>query len=144
LQMPVMDGLEAAKRLREMEENSHFSRYVVASETNVGTGSGSGAGTPTSRSAQNANNNSVTSQPINPPPMSPKARSFSNGRQIVIGVSANSDNDTVEEAFRAGFDAFLAKPFTIDSFYDTFGKVKRTLQCDGTGKSTNKIIKLFS
>ena len=36
--------------------------------------------------------------------------------QIVIGVSANSDHETMEEAFNAGIDEFLPKPFSIEAF----------------------------
>ncbi len=73
LQMPVMDGLEATRRIRAHEK-------------------GKGP------------------------------------RQVIIGVSANSDHETMEEAFEAGIDAFLPKPFSVDAFM----KVVRTaqLQCD--------------
>ena len=39
-------------------------------------------------------------------------------RQFVIGVSANSDHGTMMEAMKAGFDAFIGKPFSIDAFYE--------------------------
>jgi CheY-like chemotaxis protein len=40
--------------------------------------------------------------------------------QVIIGVSANSDNETMEAAFAAGIDAFIAKPFTMQSFKETY------------------------
>jgi hypothetical protein len=40
--------------------------------------------------------------------------------QIIIGVSANSDAETIQDAFLAGVDAFIPKPFTLQSFNDTF------------------------
>lgn len=43
-------------------------------------------------------------------------------RQVIIGVSANSDTDTMEEALLAGADAFISKPFSVDSFYHTVNK----------------------
>lgn len=73
LQMPVMDGLEAVKRIRSMEKN-------------LGRESSSPRG----------------------------QRSLK-----IIGVSANSDHETMEEAFKAGIDAFLPKPFNINSFEKT-------------------------
>lgn len=69
LQMPVMDGLEATRRMRlcEMEH------------------------------------------------MKKRGSSASN-RQRIIGVSANSDEETVQAAYAMGIDAFLAKPFTKRMF----------------------------
>jgi CheY-like chemotaxis protein len=43
--------------------------------------------------------------------------------QRIIGVSANSDGDTIEEAFVAGIDAFIAKPFTMDEFDRTVARL---------------------
>jgi CheY-like chemotaxis protein len=40
--------------------------------------------------------------------------------QLIIGVSACSDNETMEAAFSAGIDAFIPKPFTMQSFNDTY------------------------
>ncbi len=62
LQMPVMDGLEATKRIRGSEKHT---------------------------------------------------------KQIVIGMSANSDHETTVHAFEAGVDTFMAKPFTVETFKAT-------------------------
>eukprot|EP01039_Chlorochromonas_danica_P009403 gene9403-10386_t len=35
---------------------------------------------------------------------------------IIIGLSANSDEDTMQEAHRAGANKFLSKPFTVERF----------------------------
>jgi response regulator of citrate/malate metabolism len=37
-------------------------------------------------------------------------------RLIIIGMSANSDAETVEEALKAGMDGFIAKPFNYKDF----------------------------
>ena len=36
--------------------------------------------------------------------------------QFVIAVSANSDEETVHDALRAGADTFMSKPFAYDTF----------------------------
>ena len=69
LQMPVMDGLEATKRIRMNEQ--------VLSD--------------------------LFGKPIH---------------QLVIGVSANSDHETVEEGLRIGIDDFLPKPFSVPAFVE--------------------------
>ena len=48
----------------------------------------------------------------------------------VIGVSANSDSETANEAIAAGFDAFLPKPFAMDIFHTTVLKVLAKIQED--------------
>jgi CheY-like chemotaxis protein len=35
--------------------------------------------------------------------------------RVIVGMSANSDHDTTQSAFDAGVDAFLPKPFDLDS-----------------------------
>ena len=75
LQMPVMDGLEATRRIRAMEQ---------------------GDGTDDS------------DQQSNRLP-----------RQVIVGVSANSDRDTTTAAFAAGIDAFIEKPFSLAAFQQT-------------------------
>ena len=51
------------------------------------------------------------------------ARTHSN-YQFIIGVSANSDADTIQQAFIAGVDAFIPKPFTLQTFNTTYAKLK--------------------
>lgn len=72
LQMPVMDGLEATKRIREWEK--------------------------------------IQSEPRQ--------------RLIIIGVSANSDSDTAMAAYAAGVDAFITKPFSLDTFLTTYDSLR--------------------
>eukprot|EP01038_Epipyxis_sp_PR26KG_P011766 gene11766-15744_t len=48
-------------------------------------------------------------------------------RIIVIGMSANSDDEIVSEAYKAGFDAFLAKPFNYDAFKQILDSLTTTL-----------------
>eukprot|EP01040_Poterioochromonas_malhamensis_P005952 gene5952-6399_t len=45
----------------------------------------------------------------------------------VVGVSANSDDETVNDAMTAGLDAFMPKPFTNDVFNTTVLKVLQSI-----------------
>ncbi len=74
LQMPVLDGLEATRRIRSWESD------------------------------------------------------LSKKKQFIIGVSANSDSDTLEAAEIAGVDTFMAKPFDVTTFYE------RLKQCSNVGE----------
>ncbi len=76
LQMPVMDGLEATRRIRLLEKTQASSNY----------------------------------------PSFPK--------QLIIGVSANSDHETEEHALKSGMDGFIAKPFTAALFVEMLTKYR--------------------
>jgi CheY-like chemotaxis protein len=75
LQMPVMDGLEATRRLRQLE------------------------------------------QPID-------GDTLALPKNTILGVSANSDDETVAEAVSAGVDGFLSKPFNAAALLSTLEKCK--------------------
>eukprot|EP01040_Poterioochromonas_malhamensis_P010806 gene10806-biopygen2178 len=92
LQMPVMDGLEATRRIRAHE-----------------------------REVENKRGSANHNLP----------------HLVVIGVSANSDHETMEEALKAGIDDFLPKPFSMDAFKEV---VKRSRE----KYYTPQMIPLFS
>lgn len=43
--------------------------------------------------------------------------------QLIIGCSANGDDDTVRETIAAGADDFIVKPFKLDTFQKTLLKI---------------------
>jgi CheY-like chemotaxis protein len=74
-QMPVMDGLEATRRIRAFEKELLITRGI-------------------------------------------------DRHQLIIGVSANSDDEARQEAIQAGIDDFLPKPFTMDAFFKIMKKFR--------------------
>ncbi|RYH22496.1 response regulator [archaeon] len=91
LQMPVMDGIEAVKRLRQFEAQ----RLAIANTT--------GYVDQTSRNTVHDDH---------------AVRMSSQSRQLVIGLSANCEDDVLQETASVGFDAFLPKPFSLNSFLE--------------------------
>jgi CheY-like chemotaxis protein len=105
LQMPVMDGLEATSRIRGSEKAAakKWAASAVFTEQS------------TQKSDEQPEIISIMT------PFSLKRPMFNQfDHQLIIGVSACSDNETMEAAFAAGIDAFIPKPFTLRSFKDTY------------------------
>ena len=72
LQMPVLDGLEMMKRIRQLEAAMELTSRL---------------------------------------------------QHIVIGMSANSDHETSMSAYEVGVDAFLPKPFKVETFRTTLSNL---------------------
>jgi CheY-like chemotaxis protein len=88
LQMPVLDGLEAIRRLRAWEARAH------------------GSGVPAVFGTEAPVITAVLIAGFLHKPY----------HQLVIALSANSDEETRLEALEAGADAFMAKPFSYENF----------------------------
>ena len=106
LQMPVMDGLEATRRIRGIEEEYGATAWRL----NVSSADSDGV----DDIGVDIENGLIMSSSHHTKEKD-ASRSLSKCKQLIIGMSANSDNETAEYAFEAGVDAFLPKPFTIDS-----------------------------
>ena len=89
LQMPVMDGIEAVRRYREFER----SQMLRDSAVNL------------SQKLHSLHSIESLSSSL---PVVTSRRDL-----LIIGMSANSDEDTKQCALNAGMNAFLAKPFTL-------------------------------
>jgi CheY-like chemotaxis protein len=91
IQMPVMDGIEATKRIRNIESESR-------PDLECGL----------------------------PKDLSKNMPNFQKCRQIIIGISANSDNVTMSNALLAGMDEFLSKPLSILELRECFDRLGKS------------------
>lgn len=79
IQMPVMDGLEATRRLRKQE--------------------------------------------------SERTHDLESGRHplVIVGLSANSDSETIKEAMEAGMNGFLPKPLKLSALRECLSRIGCTV-----------------
>jgi CheY-like chemotaxis protein len=100
IQMPIMNGLDAIRCIREMEKNQgredmqcHTASTLVPAFSPV--------------------------QPCFSPICTPAL--------VIIAMSANSEFTTYQDAIEAGADSFLNKPFTIELFQATLVMLRKKL-----------------
>ena len=148
MQMPVLDGLEATRRLRVQEQldpaAKAFSKtttfmqqrvYIAdplppsnaaAAITANGGGGGDGGGTSLSGSKNHAADDIIEQKydeaaevgDAGKMKFDPKRGWLGPRHQLVIGCSACSDQETMDEALAAGMDAVIPKPFSIQKLQD--------------------------
>jgi CheY-like chemotaxis protein len=100
--MPILDGLETTRRIREMEQNGQdFSEPIIS------VGDRSDLDQMEAGHSQNL---------VRSP------------RQIIIGISANSDEKTVQEALKSGMNGFLPKPLTMATFREYIYQFKTNVE----------------
>ena len=93
LQMPVMDGIEAVRRYREFEVSQRLTNCAVN---------------------QNKKLHSLHTLGSLSSSLSLSIPAVASRKELlIIGMSANSDEDTKQCALNAGMNVFLAKPFTL-------------------------------
>ena len=98
LQMPVLDGIEAIRRLRAFES-------TLATD-------------PTTPPGEVAHAHHTHNLAVDTTTADTTGTVQSPHHQFVVALSANSDHETKQAALHAGADAFLPKPFTYESFMD--------------------------
>eukprot|EP00600_Ochromonadales_sp_CCMP1393_P004255 CAMPEP_0174991676 /NCGR_PEP_ID=MMETSP0004_2-20121128/22054_1 /TAXON_ID=420556 /ORGANISM="Ochromonas sp., Strain CCMP1393" /LENGTH=520 /DNA_ID=CAMNT_0016245511 /DNA_START=1058 /DNA_END=2620 /DNA_ORIENTATION=+ len=138
LQMPVMDGIEAIRRLRDQEINRQW-EVLNGSDTgstvpllsNLPTDIETGPSVAGTLSAQLSARSESSSGRISDSSSNLSARGSrshlptvitSKEHQFIIALSANSDEDTIEEAIDAGADVFISKPFSYGNFTEAVGQ----------------------
>eukprot|EP00981_Chlorochromonas_danica_P013745 scaffold6829_cov162-Ochromonas_danica.AAC.1 len=126
--MPVMDGLEATRRLRAMESSGSWGSGKLSSplQAIVRTVSRMSFLQPIPSRYRGSFDEKTEQPSLAVHRRSSLAEILSSVYNVIIGVSANSDVDTANEAYKMGVDGFMAKPFSLDMFYRTYDEILET------------------
>ena len=110
LQMPVMDGIEAVTRYRKFEAAEKLKIMEINDDIQIIKSMNDDINkVKYEHEIENENENEKNSLTIKKFP----------GDSFIIGISANSDEDTKQCALNAGMNTFMSKPFSLNELLPT-------------------------
>lgn len=136
IQMPVMDGLEATRQIRILEQEINRSRPATPDRplSPAAAATATANAVTENRHALSAQSSMASMSVVRMHETSAFSRASLSHlqlhRHVIIGVSANSDSASEAAALAAGMDAFLPKPFTIEALQDVCLEVGYALCTD--------------
>ena len=115
MQMAIMDGVEATRRIRALEADR------MRMKLSPPTTSGNTATTATSTTTTTT----TTTSKVTPDDDKEKDKDLNINQEIdlyqcILALSANLEKATIEKAFAVGVDDYMAKPFTLKLFYEKY------------------------
>mmetsp|Transcript_1543 Transcript_1543/g.2148 ORF Transcript_1543/g.2148 Transcript_1543/m.2148 type:complete len:421 (-) Transcript_1543:1507-2769(-) len=119
LQMPVMDGIEAMKAIRN-KERQQMEQLINDFNSSTSTMSSDES---SCRVVTVGDTTALTTRITTGPPENTSSTASSmigsKKQTFIIALSAFSDEVTLAETYQAGADAFIAKPFNLSLFKET-------------------------